>query len=302
MHREWAEGGFFPEASIAYLEYCNYEPNTLCSCDPHEASFHFIAVAAHTVLSHTATINAADLSRAVEVLAAAALPNRSFVDGLAAAERGHWEYVAHCPGAPLPSATQIMKLYEMAHDQAREKAAEQERFETGTCKNTTFGPVLAGLDFVDLLEKKTESVDKPEFGSSSITAELNGYTFWFKSSTNRDKFTADPWAYAPAQGGFCAYGMAYEGSCAPSANIWDAVYTKYGNQTHMLRGQGPYNLFVSSLPNAMEAGQRAFEKCYGSDKSKWPFNTACCAYKMGSTTCALAPTIQSAAPTPSVVG
>jgi YHS domain-containing protein len=42
----------------------------------------------------------------------------------------------------------------------------------------------------------------PEFGTSAVTATLNGYTFWFKSTANRDKFASDPWAYAPAYGGF----------------------------------------------------------------------------------------------------
>ena len=73
---------------------------------------------------------------------------------------------------------------------------------SGQCTDASFGPVLAGVDFVDLLENKKESVDKPDFGKSSITAKLNGYSFWFKTTANRDKFTSDPWAYAPAYGGF----------------------------------------------------------------------------------------------------
>jgi len=71
-----------------------------------------------------------------------------------------------------------------------------------SCTDATFGPVLAGIDFVDLLENKKDSVDKPDFGTSSVTAKLNGYTFWFKTSANQAKFAADPWAYAPQFGGF----------------------------------------------------------------------------------------------------
>jgi len=70
-----------------------------------------------------------------------------------------------------------------------------------SCTDTSF-PVLSGIDFVDLFENKKESVDAPEFGSSSVTTTLNGYKFWFKSAANRDKFAADPWTYAPAFGGF----------------------------------------------------------------------------------------------------
>jgi len=72
---------------------------------------------------------------------------------------------------------------------------------TSDCTDKSL-PVLKGVDFVDLLENKKESVDVPEFGVSSVTSTLNGYTFWFKNTANRDKFAADPWAYAPAFGGF----------------------------------------------------------------------------------------------------
>lgn len=53
----------------------------------------------------------------------------------------------------------------------------------------------------------------------------------------------------------------------------------------MERGQGPHDMFKSGLPGAVSTGQAAFEKCYGSDRTKWPFNTQCCAYNRQSTTC-----------------
>jgi len=65
-----------------------------------------------------------------------------------------------------------------------------------------YGPVLSGVDFVDLQEVKQESVDAPDFGVADFTAQLNGFTFWFKSAENQAKFEADPWKYAPAYGGF----------------------------------------------------------------------------------------------------
>jgi len=73
---------------------------------------------------------------------------------------------------------------------------------SGSCTDASHGPVLAGIDFVDLLEVKKEGVDAPDFGTSDNTATLNGYTFYFKSAANADKFKADPWTYAPKWGGF----------------------------------------------------------------------------------------------------
>lgn len=37
------------------------------------------------------------------------------------------------------------------------------------------------------------------------------------------------------------------------------------------------------------AGDAAYEKCYGSDKAGWKFNTACCAYARSATTCSKTP-------------
>jgi hypothetical protein len=49
-------------------------------------------------------------------------------------------------------------------------------------------------------------------------------------------------------------------------------------QIFMERGQGPSRMFSAQLPGARAVGDANFEKCYGSDKTKWPFNTQCCAY------------------------
>ena len=47
----------------------------------------------------------------------------------------------------------------------------------------------------------------PAPGDPAITAEFGGATYQFVSAENRDTFVADPEAYAPAYGGFCAMAM-----------------------------------------------------------------------------------------------
>ena len=44
-------------------------------------------------------------------------------------------------------------------------------------------------------------------GDPRYAADFNGYEFLFSSSANRDAFAADPKAYAPKTGGFCAFGL-----------------------------------------------------------------------------------------------
>jgi len=73
---------------------------------------------------------------------------------------------------------------------------------SATCCYTNKGSaVMGGVDFVDLASKK-QGVDSPVFGDSSISTTLNGYTFHFLNSANKDAFNKDPWSFAPAWGGF----------------------------------------------------------------------------------------------------
>jgi hypothetical protein len=60
---------------------------------------------------------------------------------------------------------------------------------------------------------------KPVPGDRDITFDWQGATWHFSSDANRDAFAADPAKYAPAYGGYCAYGTAngYKVSTAAEA-------------------------------------------------------------------------------------
>lgn len=47
----------------------------------------------------------------------------------------------------------------------------------------------------------------PRAGSADIVHEHEGATYYFASERNRDAFAKEPARYAPAYGGFCAYGV-----------------------------------------------------------------------------------------------
>ena len=74
--------------------------------------------------------------------------------------------------------------------------------DSSCCTKTSTGPVLGGLDFVDLATKKPGVRDTPLFGSAAYTATLNNYTFHFLSADNAAVFKSSPWTFAPAWGGF----------------------------------------------------------------------------------------------------
>ena len=63
----------------------------------------------------------------------------------------------------------------------------------------------------------------PIKGSAEFTHDWNGATWQFVSAANRDAFAADPAAYAPQYGGYCAYAVS-EGYTAPtSPDAWRIV-------------------------------------------------------------------------------
>ena len=68
--------------------------------------------------------------------------------------------------------------------------------------NTERGLALEGHDPVSFF-----SDGGPVEGTDSFTATHRGATYKFASQENREAFQADPDRYAPAFGGFCAYGV-----------------------------------------------------------------------------------------------
>lgn len=64
---------------------------------------------------------------------------------------------------------------------------------------------------------------KPVAGNKSITLDWMGATWRFATEENRAAFQADPTAYAPQYGGYCAYAVS-EGYVAPTApDAWSIV-------------------------------------------------------------------------------
>ncbi|WGI20597.1 YHS domain-containing (seleno)protein [Amylibacter sp. IMCC11727] len=77
------------------------------------------------------------------------------------------------------------------------------------------------IDGTDAVAYFTES--KPVAGSKSHSLKYKGSTWLFSSAENKAKFEADPEAYAPQYGGYCAYAMA-RGAVAPTVpEAWRIV-------------------------------------------------------------------------------
>ncbi|MEO0937750.1 MAG: YHS domain-containing (seleno)protein [Pseudomonadota bacterium] len=91
----------------------------------------------------------------------------------------------------------------------------------GTAKPPVYAENGIAIDGTDPLSYFNEGA--PIAGSADITHDWMGATWRFTSAANRDAFAADPAAYAPQYGGYCAYAVSegYTASTIPEA--WKIV-------------------------------------------------------------------------------
>lgn len=64
---------------------------------------------------------------------------------------------------------------------------------------------------------------KPVKGSSKFVTEWKGAKWYFSSAENLAKFKANPTAYAPQYGGYCAYGVSQNAAVKGDPLLWKIV-------------------------------------------------------------------------------
>jgi len=64
---------------------------------------------------------------------------------------------------------------------------------------------------------------KPVEGSSAFETEYQGYTYRFSSQANLDDFVADPDAFLPQYGGYCAWAVAQGATASGDPQYWRIV-------------------------------------------------------------------------------
>lgn len=63
----------------------------------------------------------------------------------------------------------------------------------------------------------------PVAGDPAFTHDWNGATWRFSSAANRDAFAADPQAYAPQYGGYCAWAVSQGYTASTTPEAWKIV-------------------------------------------------------------------------------
>ncbi|MEL7537807.1 MAG: YHS domain-containing (seleno)protein [Pseudomonadota bacterium] len=97
---------------------------------------------------------------------------------------------------------------------ATEALAAKDPVYTGVFSNTA----LKGYDTVAYF---TEG--KPVKGNKKFTHSWNGADWQFSSQENLDLFAADPEAYAPQYGGYCAYAVSQGYTASGDPTVWKIV-------------------------------------------------------------------------------
>ncbi len=93
--------------------------------------------------------------------------------------------------------------------------------DTGSSAETIFiedGVAIRGADPVAYF---TQGEYVP--GTAEFTHEYSGATWQFASAENRDTFAADPDAYAPEYGGFCAWAVSQGQTASIDPTAWKIV-------------------------------------------------------------------------------
>ena len=84
--------------------------------------------------------------------------------------------------------------------------------------NVNGGYAVHGYDVVAYF-----TVGRPTEGDDRFTAEFEGTTYRFASTDNRDRFAADPAAFTPQYGGFCAFGASVGRKFDGDPNAWRVI-------------------------------------------------------------------------------
>ena len=112
-------------------------------------------------------------------------------------------------------------------------------------------PGISGYDPVSYF---TEG--KPQRGSGYHVADYKGVTYAFTSEEHKDMFEANPEKYAPAYGGWCAYGVAVGKKFVTDPEVWKIVNGKL--YLNLDRGiQGKWN---KDIPGYIKTGNENWKE------------------------------------------
>jgi YHS domain-containing protein len=124
-------------------------------------------------------------------------------------------------------------------------------------RNTTSGITAAGKPLAvhgyDPVAFFTESAAKE--GSAEFATVYDGATYYFTSQQNLDTFKADSAHYAPAFGGFCAFGVSVGKKFDGDPRFW----TVSGNRLYLNLNQQIAEKFKKDVPGSIAKAEKQWQ-------------------------------------------
>ena len=132
------------------------------------------------------------------------------------------------------------------------------------------GYAVSGYDVVAYFHKEQSPVGEPQPaptpGKASITAEWNGAVWAFASAANRDRFLADPEAYAPQYDGHCAFGVAKGGKVPGDPQRWRIVDGKL----YLNLQQSVQEMWLADIPGHLDDAETNWPELGATPASERP--------------------------------
>jgi YHS domain-containing protein len=91
-------------------------------------------------------------------------------------------------------------------------------------------------------------------GSAAFAAAHDGATYYFVSEGNRKKFEANPSAYLPSFGGFCAYGVSLGKKFDGDPQIWKVV----NGRLHLNLNPDIHRAFLTDLEGSIKKADQTW--------------------------------------------
>lgn len=123
----------------------------------------------------------------------------------------------------------------------------------GTLNTPTFSDEAGAIRGYDPVAYHLEN--RPVKGSPAYTHEYNGAVWHFSSEQNRDAFSANPARYAPAYGGYCAYGMSKGFVVSTDPNAW----TIEDGQLYLNHSLGVRRTWLQDVPGNIQRADRHWQ-------------------------------------------
>ena len=117
-------------------------------------------------------------------------------------------------------------------------------------------PAAQGYDVVSYQVEK-----RPVRGNGHFTAVNKGVTYLFSSQQNLDTFNSNPDRYAPAYGGYCAYGVSVGKKFVGDPEVWRVV----DNRLYLNLDANVQDAWLEDVPGRIKTADAKWEEIKDKD-------------------------------------